>query len=123
MPAPETQTVTVTCPACHAQYSTSVQNVVDVGQDPRLKSLLLQGRLNVGVCPQCGTGGMLGLPFTYHDPEKEILFCLVPQELRMSETERQRAIGQMSNAVINRLPAEQRKGYLLRPRIFLTYNR
>jgi len=83
--------------------------------------MLLQGRLNTGVCPQCGTGGVLGLPFTYHDPQKELLFCLLPQELRLSEAERQRAIGQMSNAIINALPSEQRKGYLLRPRVFLTF--
>ena len=121
MPVNAPQTVNVTCPACRTQYSTQVRNVVDVGQEPRLKSMLLQGRLNIGVCPQCGTGGVLGLPFTYHDPQKELLFCLLPQKLRMSEADRQRSIGQMSNAIINALPSEQRKGYLLRPRVFLTF--
>jgi hypothetical protein len=83
--------------------------------------MLLQGRLNIGVCPQCGAGGVLGLPFTYHDPQKELLLCLLPQELRMSEADRQKAIGRMSNTVINALPSEQRKGYLLRPQVFLTF--
>jgi len=114
------QMVNVRCPACQTQYTASLHNLVDVGRSPRLKTLLLQGRLNVGVCPQCGTGGMLNVPLIYHDPEKELLFCLVPQELRMSEGERQRAIGEMSNAVINSLPTQQRRGYLLQPRVFLS---
>ncbi len=112
---------TVNCPACRAQYTVPVQNVIDVGREPRLKSLLLQGRLNVGVCPQCGTGGMLSVPLIYHDPAKELLFSLVPQTLNMTENDRQRTIGQMSNAIINSLPPQERKGYLLQPRLFLTH--
>ncbi len=84
------------------------------------KTLLLQGRLNVGTCPQCGTTGMMSVPIAYHDAEKEFLFCLIPQELQLNEPERQRVIGEMSRAVMNSLPQEARKGYLLRPRIFLT---
>ena len=115
------QAATVNCPACRAQYTVPVQSIVDVGRDPRLKSLLLQGRLNVGVCPQCGTGGMLSSPLIYHDPDKELLLCLIPQELNLPENERQRMIGQLSNRIINSLPAERRRGYLLQPRPFLTF--
>ncbi|MBN1642858.1 MAG: CpXC domain-containing protein [Anaerolineae bacterium] len=112
--------VTVACPACQTRYNARVQALIDVGSEPRLKDLLLQGRLNIGVCPSCGTAGMLSVPLTYHDPDKELLLCLVPQELHINETQRQRTIGEMSNAIINSLPPEQRKGYLLRPRVFLT---
>ena len=115
------QMISVTCPNCRTQYSVAVQNVIDVGRDPRFKTLLLQGKLNIGVCPQCGMGGMLGIPLVYHDPEKALLFCLIPQELHINEPERQRTIGEMSNAIIDSLPAERRKGYLLRPRVFLTF--
>ncbi len=122
MPTGSQQTVAVRCPACGTQYTAQVQNVIDVGREPRLKELFLQGRLNVGVCPGCGTGGMLALPVVYHDPDKELLFCLIPQEMQLNESERQRIIGEMSNAIINSLPPEKRKGYLLQPRIFLTYS-
>jgi len=98
-----------------------MQNVIDVDRNPHLKSLLLQGRLNVGVCPQCGTGGMLSAPLVYHDSSKGLLFCLVPQELGLTEHDRQRTIGTLSNAIINHLPAEQRRGYLLQPKQFLTF--
>jgi hypothetical protein len=115
------QAATVNCPACRAQYTVPVQNVIDVGHDPRLKSWLLQGRLNVGVCPQCGTAGALSVPLIYHDPDKQLLFCLIPQELNIPENERQRMIGQLSNRVMSSLPSERRKGYLLQPRPFLTF--
>lgn len=120
MSANAPQIVTVTCPACQTRYQASAQTIIDVGQDPRLKTMLLQGRLNVGVCPNCGTAGMLSVPMAYHDPEKELLLVLIPQGLRMNEDERQRTIGRMSNAIINSLPAEERKGYLLRARLFLS---
>jgi hypothetical protein len=115
------QMVSVTCPACRTQYRAPVQNIVDVGHNPRLKELLLQGRLNVGICPNCGTAGVLSVPLVYHDPDKELLFVLVPQELAVREEERQRMIGDMTNAIMNSLPPERRRGYLLRPRVFLTF--
>ena len=114
------QAATVQCPACRAQYTIPVQNLVDVGREPRLKSLLLQGRLHTGVCPQCGTRGALNVPLVYHDPDKELLYCLIPQELNIPESERQRLIGQLSNRVMSSLPADLRKGYLLQPRPFLS---
>lgn len=116
------QNVSVTCPVCHARYQAPARSMVDVGRDPRLKTMLLEGRLNVGTCPSCGTAGMLSVPLAYHDLEKELLLILVPAELRMNEDERQRYIGRLSNAVINSLPAEERKGYLLRPRTFLSFD-
>ncbi len=122
MPTSSRQTVAVRCPTCGTRYTAQVQNVIDVGREPRLKELFLQGRLNVGVCPGCGTGGMLALPVVYHDPDKELLLCLVPQEMQLNEAERQRIIGEMSNAIINSLPPEKRKGYLLQPRVFLSYS-
>jgi hypothetical protein len=83
--------------------------------------MLLQGRINTGVCPNCSTAGMLTVPLAYHDPEKELLYCFVPQELQMNESERQKVIGELSNAVINNLPTEARRGYLLQPQIFLSF--
>lgn len=114
------QAATVNCPACRTQYTVPVQNIVDVGREPRLKSFLLQGRLNVGVCPQCATRGALNVPLVYHDPDKELLYCLIPQELNIPESQRQRLIGQLSNRILSSLPADRRKGYLLQPRPFLS---
>lgn len=93
--------------------------IIDAGQSPEAKALLLAGRLNVAVCPQCGHAGMLSSPIVYHDPEKEMLFTFVPSELGLPEVEQQRFIGDLTSRIMSALPAEQRKGYLLRPRSFL----
>jgi hypothetical protein len=96
-----------------------VLTTIDVGENPEAKGLFLSGQINVAVCPQCGHAGVLSTPLVYHDPEKELLFTFIPTELGLPEVEQQRIIGDLTNRVISALPAEQRKGYLLRPRSFL----
>jgi hypothetical protein len=114
------QVLPVTCPYCQAKFTAPIQRVVDVGQDPKLKVALLQGRLNVAACPQCGNTGMLNAPFIYHDPEKELALCFVPTELGLTATDQQKLIGDLTNVVVNSLPPEKRKGYLLQPKIFFS---
>jgi hypothetical protein len=114
------QILPVTCPYCRAKFAAPIQRVVDVGQDPKLKVTLLQGRLNVATCPQCGNTGMLNAPFIYHDPEKELALCFAPTELGLRATDQQKLIGDLTNAVLNSLPPEKRKGYLLQPKIFFS---
>jgi hypothetical protein len=113
------QTVPVTCPQCGNRYVSPVLTIVDAGQDPEAKALLLSGQMNVAVCPQCGQTGMLNAPLVYHDPEQELLFTYVPGDLSLPEVERQRIIGDLSSRVMSALQPEQRKGYLLQPRNFL----
>lgn len=108
----------VTCPYCRAQFPAPTQRVIDTEQTPELKAALLQGRLNVATCPQCGSTGMLNAPFIYHDPQKELALCFVPPELGLSAIDQQKLIGEMTNAVLNSLPSEKRKSYLLQPQIF-----
>lgn len=114
------QLVSVTCPRCGNQFAAPILNVLDVGRHPEFKAMLLQGRLNVAACPQCGTSGMLNVPFVYHDPGKELLFVFTPNTLNLTGDVQQRLIGDMTNAIINSIPPEQRKAYLLQPKIFLT---
>jgi hypothetical protein len=116
---PTYQTAPITCPNCSNRFVTPVLTMIDVGQTPDLKGLFLAGQVNIAVCPQCGHAGMLNTPLVYHDPDKELLFTFTPVELGASEAEQQRIIGDMTNRVISALPAEKRKGYLLRPRSFL----
>jgi hypothetical protein len=113
------QAVPISCPNCSSRFVSPVLTIIDVGQNPEVKALFLSGQINVAVCPQCGHAGVLSTPLVYHDPEKELLFTYIPVELGLSELEQQRAIGELTNRVLSVLPAEQRKGYLLRPRSFL----
>lgn len=114
------QNVPVTCPNCGHRFVSPVLPLIDVGQDPQAKALFLSGQTNVAICPQCGHAGTLSTPIVYHDPGKEILFTYVPPNIGLPEVEQQRIIGDLTSHVMSSLPAEQRRGYLLRPRSFLT---
>jgi hypothetical protein len=72
-------------------------------------------------CPACGYEGNLATPVVYHDADKELLLTYFPAELGMPVNEQEKLIGPLISQVMNRLPAEKRKAYLLRPQSFLTY--
>ncbi len=112
--------IQVTCPKCGTRYAAQVLSVVDVGQEPQLKSLLLRGALNTVVCPQCGTPGRVSAPLLYHDPQKELLLVYLPPELNLPMPEREKLTGSLVSALMSTVPAEQRKGYFLNPRPALT---
>jgi hypothetical protein len=97
-----------------------VRQIVDVGREPQLKQALLSGQLNVAVCPSCGAAGQIATPILYHDPAHQLFMVYVPQELQMPRDEQERFIGQMVQQVMNGLPQEQRKAYLLQPETVLT---
>ncbi len=113
------QAVPISCPNCKSRFVTPVLTIVDAAESPEAKALLLSGQANIAVCSQCGFAGTLSTPMVYHDPNKELLLTFTPTELGLSEMEQQRIIGDLTNRLISSLPAEQRKGYLLRPRNFL----
>jgi len=113
------QIAAVTCPLCGRRYGAQVQSIIDVGQDPEAKTKLLRGKLNVAACPQCGNTGMLNVPFVYHDPDKELLLCFLPPELSLRGDDQHKLVGNLTNRVLSSLAPEERKGYLLQPKIFL----
>ncbi|MCL4868275.1 MAG: hypothetical protein KJ063_04855 [Anaerolineae bacterium] len=110
----------ITCPRCRTPYMADVRQIVDVGREPQLKQALLSGQLNVAVCPNCGAAGQIATPILYHDPAHQLFMVYVPQELNMPRNEQERFIGQMVQQVMNSLPQEQRKAYLLQPETVLT---
>ncbi|MCB9435992.1 MAG: CpXC domain-containing protein [Anaerolineales bacterium] len=110
----------VSCPNCGNQYTTQVEQILDVGLDPRAKVRLLSGQVNVAHCPNCDFELALGTPLAYHDPAKELLLVHVPFELNLNNDEQERVIGQFTRAITDALPMEQRKGYLLQPRRMFT---
>ena len=117
MPFPPV-TTSIACPFCRQPITIRVRQIVDVGEEPQLKPELLAGRLNAFTCPLCGNSGALATPFLYHDAAKELALLFVPMEINLKEEDRQRMIGKLTNAVMNSLPPEQRKAYLLQPQQF-----
>ncbi|HNK63949.1 MAG TPA: hypothetical protein PLE14_07820, partial [Anaerolineales bacterium] len=68
-----------------------------------------------------GYQGRLATPVVYHDNEKELLLTFFPPELGLPVNEQERMIGPLIKQVMDKLPPEKRKGYLLKPQANLTY--
>jgi len=119
MPFPAMPTA-VKCPQCDADYVVQVHAIIDIGQEPELKEQFLRGEINYAECPQCGNGGMLSTPIVYHDPSKELLVSYVPSTLQMGADQREQIVGGLVQAIMNSLPQEERKAYLLQPKTALT---
>lgn len=110
----------INCPNCRQPIVAEIEQLFDVGADPTAKQKLLSGFSNMVQCPHCGFQGNLATPIVYHDPDKELLLTFFPPEVGLQRDDQERLIGTLINQVVNRLPQEKRKGYLLRPQTMLT---
>lgn len=115
---PQTQ---ISCPQCRQMIAANVEQLFDVTQDPQAKQRLLGGASNMARCPHCGYQGRLATPVIYHDADKELLLTYFPPELGLPLNEQERMIGPAIKQVMDKLPNEKRKGYLLKPMANLTY--
>lgn len=113
------QVAPVTCPSCNFRFSAPVESIIN-GQDPAQKAALLQGRVNLVQCPQCGVTTMLQTPVLYYDLEKELALVFAPNNLQLAGSDQEKVIGQLTNTLVNSLPTEQKKFYLFNPKQFLT---
>lgn len=115
---PQTQIV---CPRCRQMITANIEQLFDVTQDPQAKQRLLGGISNMIRCPHCGFQGRYPMPIVYHDNDKELLLTFFPPELGLPLNEQERVIGPLIKQIMDRLPPEKRKGYLLNPMPNLTY--
>ena len=115
---PQTQ---IACPRCRQLLTANIEQLFDVTQDPQAKQRLLGGASNTARCPHCGYQGRLATPIVYHDADKELLLTYFPPELNVPVNEQEKIIGPLIKQVMDRLPAEKRKGYLLNPVPNFTY--
>lgn len=111
----------VNCPRCRTPIQADVEQLFDLNSDPQAKQRLLSGGVNVVNCPTCGYTGNVGVPIVYHDPDKELLLTFFPPDMGTPVNEQERMIGPLINRVVDRLPMEKRKAYLLRPQAMLTF--
>ncbi|MCX7609409.1 MAG: CpXC domain-containing protein [Anaerolineales bacterium] len=118
MPPQKTQ---IACPQCRQPVPAIVEQLFDVTSDPGAKQRLLGNVSNYVVCRVCGFSGPLATPIVYHDAEKELLLTYFPPELKLSVNEQEKIVGPLITQVVNKLPPEKRKAYLLQPKNFLTY--
>lgn len=112
---------TIACPRCKQMIPANVEQLFDVTHDPASKQRLLSGQSNFAHCKFCGYEGRLAAPVVYHDNEKELLLTFFPSELALPLNEQEKMIGPLIKQVMDRLPPEKRKGYLLSPQANLTF--
>lgn len=112
----------VQCPNCGAAYVVPVFSIIDLGVNPELLNPLLGGQINMAICPSCGAGGPLSAPLLLHDPSHEFLGVYMPP-VGMDDLQRQKAIGDLTQALMRKLPAEARRGYMLQPKQYADWNR
>ncbi len=74
--------------------------------------------MNSFTCPYCHNAGALATPFFYHDPDKELALLFLPMDLNVKEADQQKMIGRLTQQVLNNLPPEKRRAYLLQPQQF-----
>lgn len=109
------------CPRCHQPVLVEMRQLFDQNTDPQAKQSLLSGNFNIVQCQACGYQGTVPSPLVYHDAEKELLLTYFPPELGLPVNEQERLVGPMINQVVNALPMDKRKAYILRPQSMLTF--
>ncbi len=112
----------VQCPSCGTPYVVPVFTIIDLGVNPELLGALLGGQVNMAVCPNCGAGGPLTAPLMVHNADQEFLGVFTPPT-GMNDVQRQKTIGDLTQALMRKLPTEQRRGYLLQPIQYMDWER
>jgi hypothetical protein len=107
------------CPGCGSVVSAEAVTIVDA-RNTEQRDALLSGRLNAVTCPTCGQPVAFEVPLLYFDVDREEALLYAPGALASGREESERAIGRLTNRVIEALPPEQRKSYLLQPKTFFT---
>lgn len=111
----------ISCPQCKQPLVANIEQLFDVTSDPSAKQRLLGNVSNYARCQTCGYEGPLATPIVYHDNEKQLLLTFFPPELAIPVNEQERFVGPLITQITNNLPPEKRKGYLLNPQTFFTY--
>ncbi len=112
----------VQCPNCGTPYVVPVFSIIDLGANPELLGALLGGQVNMAMCSNCGAGGALNAPLMVHDPGHDFLGVYTPPN-GMDDVQRQKLIGDLTQALMRRLPQEQRRGYMLTPKQYMDWQR
>lgn len=114
----------VQCPSCGTPYQVAIFSIIDLGANPELKGAILGGQVNMASCPNCGMGGPLNVPLLIHDPEHQFLGVFAPPPQQGSDTMQvQKAIGDLTQTLMRKLPTDKRRGYMLQPKQFMDWQR
>ena len=84
----QTNTYSIRCPKCNGQQDELLYDSLDVGAEPDLRRQLLENRLNMVTCNQCGHSFRIDKNLLYHDSREGWMVYLSPSPIEsMAETE------------------------------------
>ena len=75
----------VFCPDCAKWFKTVVWTGVDVQVNPELILKLLEGKLNVWVCPKCRYETQIVTEMYWHDMDRSVWICMTPRKISEKE--------------------------------------
>lgn len=110
----------IRCPQCSTPFAAEVFQLVDAQRQPELKQMLMNGQLNVAVCPSCQTMTQIASPLVFHDAAHDLFMVHIPQELNMTQMQQTEMVGRLTRGLMESLPPEERRAYLLQPQTILT---
>ncbi len=67
------------CSKCGQQHKVMVYKSINVADNPELKAKVMDGSLFLWECPHCGQVNLAKYETLYHDPERKLMFWLMPQ--------------------------------------------
>ena len=105
----------INCPQCSTPAQADVYQVIDVDSQPQFKQMLMAGALNIAQCQNCGWSGQVAMPLVYHESAHDMLLTFVPMELNMPYAEQEKMMGNLVRGVVDMVPQEKRRAYLLQP--------
>ena len=70
----------IPCPHCGASQDFSFYEIVNVQENPELKSRVLDGSIFDLKCKQCHQSSRVGYPMLYHDPQRRGMFIMTDED-------------------------------------------
>ncbi|MGN0191444.1 MAG: CpXC domain-containing protein [Candidatus Cryptobacteroides sp.] len=66
------------CPKCGQTHTIHIYKSINTAENPELKARVRDGSLFLWECPHCGTVNLARYEVLYHDPERRLMFWMVP---------------------------------------------
>ncbi len=66
--------------ACGERFDVYLWDSVNVTQDPDLKEMILNGEMNIAICPRCSVIFYVEKQVLYHDEEKKRMWYVYPHD-------------------------------------------
>lgn len=102
--------VALTCTACATPFETDAWVILDAAEEPERAQELLDGKLNLAICPNCGASNQEQVAMLYHDAALRRVHFAVPagaDEFRWRERAQE-----LLRVLVSQIPEEAQLAYL-----------